>query len=62
MKGVKTKNGMDRDEYPPAVLKTNFKASVKHIPSGDNRGAGGSMGNQLKNVQDGTKVQIKTGQ
>ncbi len=48
-------------KYPPAVFKEGGKgSSVRHIPSSDNRGAGGSMGRQLKKFKDGAKVVIKT--
>ena len=61
LKGIKTKPEMDRDEYPPAMFAEGGSgASVKHIPSSDNRGAGSSMGKQLKGVPNGTKVKIKT--
>jgi len=60
MKGVGIKPGMDRDESPPAVFKENGgNASVRHIPSGDNRSAGAQIGNQLKGVKDGECVKIE---
>ncbi len=60
LKGISTKPWYDRDEYPPAMFKEGGKgASVKYVAPGDNRGAGSSMGNQLKDIPDGTKVQIK---
>jgi hypothetical protein len=58
MKGEKTEKGKDRDEAPPAVINTGQKSSVKKIPSSDNRGAGQSIGQQLRGVPDGTKVVI----
>jgi RHS repeat-associated protein len=58
LKGVKTQKGKDRDEAPPAVIDTGEKSSVKHISPKDNRGAGGSIGNQIKDLKDGTKVKI----
>jgi len=59
LKGVPTEKGKDRDEFPPAVIKPDGRVSVKLISSGDNRGAGASIGNQLKNVPDNTRVVIK---
>jgi hypothetical protein len=59
IKNVKTEGGKDRDEFPPAVIKPDGNTSVRLILSGDNRGAGGSIGQQLKNVPDNTRVQIK---
>ena len=59
MKGTKTVKGKDRDEAPPAVIKTGEKASVRTISPSDNRGAGASIGQQLKGVPDGAKVKIE---
>lgn len=51
--------GIDRDEYPPAVFEEGGKgSSVKYIDAGDNRGAGSSMKNQMRGLDDGTKVTI----
>jgi filamentous hemagglutinin len=56
-----TQPGKDRDEYPPAVAKEGGKgASVRHTEPKDNRGAGASMGNQMKKFTDGAKLAIKT--
>lgn len=61
LKGTKTKPNMDRDEYPPAMTKEGGKgASVKHINPSQNRGAGKSMGSQLKDVPNGGKFKIET--
>ena len=57
--GIKTKPGKDRDEMPPAVFKEGSQ-SVRHISRSDNRGAGASIGNQLRNIPDGTKVRFIT--
>ena len=62
LKGVDTVKGKDRDEYPPAMFEEGGKgASVRPISSSDNRGAGSSMGQQLRPYPDGTKVKIKIG-
>ncbi len=59
LRGVPTKTGLDRDEYPPAMFEEGgFGASVRHIDPGDNRGAGAVIGNQLKGAPDGTVVSI----
>jgi hypothetical protein len=60
MEGVKTKPGLDRDESPPAVFAESEGGSVRHVPSGDNRSAGGQLGSQLKGVPNGAKVVIRT--
>jgi hypothetical protein len=52
--------GKQLDEYPPAMFKEGGKgASVRPITPKDNMGAGASMGNQLRDVPNGTKVRIK---
>lgn len=57
--GHATQSGTDRDEYPPAVTAEGGKgASIRDIPSSDNRGAGASMGQQIKDVPDGGKIRI----
>lgn len=60
LKGIKTVKGKDRDEAIPAILTPIGKVRVQHINPSDNRGSGAYMGNQLRNVPDGTKVVIKT--
>ncbi|TLS42010.1 hypothetical protein FE633_33240 [Streptomyces montanus] len=52
-------DGLDRDEYPPAMFKEGGEgASVKYITSGDNQGAGSSMGNRLRGLPDGARIKI----
>lgn len=47
--------GQQPDEYPPALAKEGgVNADVRNIPSGDNQGAGASMGNQLRGQPDGS--------
>ena len=58
LKGEKTQPGKDRDEAPPAVINTGEKSSVKSIDASDNRGADSSIGKQIKNLPNGTKVKI----
>ncbi|MDX2173676.1 MAG: RHS repeat-associated core domain-containing protein [Bacteroidota bacterium] len=61
LKDIKTVSNKDRDEYPPAILSTGGKgSSVRLIDKSDNRGAGASMGNQLRDVPDGTQVELHT--
>ncbi len=57
--GHPTQAGTDRDEYPPAVTAEGGKdASVRNIPSSDNRGAGAAVGNQIRDVPDGGTIKI----
>jgi RHS repeat-associated protein len=59
LKGTEKESGKDRDEFPPAILDTGGKgASVKLVNPSDNRGAGSSMGNQMKKLSNGTEVKI----
>ena len=51
--------GIDRDEYPPAVFKEDGSgSSVRYIDASDNRGAGSSLGHQMRELADGTEVTI----
>jgi hypothetical protein len=48
LRGIPTKKGFDRDEYPPAISDEGGKgASVRYIKSVENRSAGALMGRQL---------------
>jgi hypothetical protein len=48
LRGIPTKKGYDRDEYPPAMADEGGKgASVRYILSSENRSAGGVMSHQL---------------
>jgi hypothetical protein len=61
LRGIPTKRGYDRDEYPPAMFDEGGKgASVKYIDPSDNRGAGSSMRHQLDALEldDGERVNI----
>ncbi len=59
LKGIPTKPGKDRDEYPPAMFKEGGQgASVRHIGSSDNQGAGASIGNQCRGLPNGARVII----
>lgn len=61
LSGVKTKTGMDRDEWPMAMFKEGGNgASVRYIDPSDNRGAGSSIGNALSDLPDGTRVKVET--
>lgn len=48
LRGIPTKPGYDRDEYPPAMSDEGGKgADVRYVLSGENRSAGRLMGRQL---------------
>ena len=64
---VPTRPGMDRDEYPPASDRgrgeglergrrpRGWKASVRHVPSAENRSHGATLGIKLRRFCDGTR-------
>jgi hypothetical protein len=60
--GHPTQPGTDRDEYPPAATAEGGRgASVRNIQSGDNRGSGASLGQQIKDLADGTTIKVNVG-
>ncbi|MCM3783820.1 NucA/NucB deoxyribonuclease domain-containing protein [Neobacillus mesonae] len=59
LKGIPTKKGYDRDEWPMAMCaEGGTGASIEYINPSDNRGAGSWVGNQLDDYPDGTKVEF----
>ena len=48
LRGIPTKKGFDRDEYPPAMSDEGGKgADVRYVRSAENRSAGSVMSHQL---------------
>ncbi|WJZ23589.1 deoxyribonuclease [Listeria phage LIS04] len=59
LKGVPTRKGFDRDEFPMAVCaEGGTGASVMYISPSDNRGAGSWFGHQISGIPDGSVVKI----
>lgn len=59
LKGVPTKKGYDRDEWPMAMCaEGGAGADIEYITPSDNRGAGSWVGNQLDDFADGTRVEF----
>ncbi|KUP23575.1 NucA/NucB deoxyribonuclease domain-containing protein [Paenibacillus sp. DMB5] len=59
LKGVPTKKGYDRDEWPMAMCaEGGAGADIEYITPADNRGAGSWVGNQLEGYADGTRVEF----
>lgn len=64
---IPTRDGYDRDEYPPAVGRgrgpglergTNprgWQADVRHVPSSENRSHGSVLGIKLRRFCEGTR-------
>jgi hypothetical protein len=59
LRGIRTRNPDERDEYPPAMFKEGGTgASVKYIDGSDNGGSGSQMGSALRGLPDGYRVKI----
>ncbi|WP_444671317.1 RHS repeat-associated core domain-containing protein [Flavobacterium columnare] len=60
LKGIPTKKGFDRDEWPMAMFKEGGSgASVRYINPSDNSGAGSAVGSALSDYPNDTRVLIK---
>lgn len=60
LEDVPTRDGFDRDEYPPAVGRaTGDEATVRYVPSGENRSAGSILGNTLDPYCDGQRFRYR---
>jgi hypothetical protein len=67
LRGIPTKPGFDRDEYPPAVGRgkgpglmrgvrpVGWMADVRYVPSAENRSHGSSLGSKLRRFCNGTR-------
>jgi hypothetical protein len=59
LRGIETKKGFDRDEWPMAMCAEGGEgADIEYISPSDNRGAGSWVGNQLEEYPDGTLVEF----
>jgi hypothetical protein len=67
LRGIPTKRGFDRDEYPPAVSEESGlhsdgrRASVAYVLSAENRSGGSVLGRQLAEFCDGQQFIIEAG-
>jgi Deoxyribonuclease NucA/NucB len=60
LQGIPTRDGYDRDEYPPAVSREGGRgADVRYVPSADNRGAGAILGERLERYCDGQRFRLR---
>jgi hypothetical protein len=67
LRDIPTREGFDRDEYPPAVGRgrgrglergrnpRGWKADVRYVRSGENRSHGATLGNELEPFCNGTR-------
>jgi len=57
LKGIATKKGYDRDEWPMAMCAEGGEnADIAYISPSDNRGAGAWVSNQLEDYPNGARV------
>jgi hypothetical protein len=57
LKGIPTKDGYDRDEWPMAMCaEGGTGADVAYVELSDNRGSGSWVGNQLEEYTNGTRI------
>ncbi|KYG33499.1 NucA/NucB deoxyribonuclease domain-containing protein [Priestia endophytica] len=60
LKGIPTKSGYDRDEFPMAFCEEGGKgADIEYVKPSDNRGAGSWISHQVDDLENGTKVLIQ---
>ena len=60
LKNVDRNSWFDRDEWPMAVFREGGAgANVVHLEDKDNRGAGSSIGWQMRKIPDGARVRIR---
>lgn len=60
LRGIPTRPGYDRDEYPPAVSdEGGAGADVRYVASVENRSAGSLMGRQLRARPDGSCFRLE---
>lgn len=58
LRGIPTRRGYDRDEWPMAMARSGWRAHVAYVPSGENRGAGASIGLKLRRWCDGVRFTV----
>ncbi|QDH19854.1 hypothetical protein FFV09_02615 [Saccharibacillus brassicae] len=59
LRGIPTKKGFDRDEWPMAMCEEGGTgADIEYVEPSDNRGAGSWVGHALDDYPDGTQVEF----
>lgn len=59
LKGIATKKGYDRDEWPMAMCtEGGAGADIEYVSPKDNRGAGSWVGHQLEKYVEGARVEF----
>jgi hypothetical protein len=67
LRNIRTREGFDRDEYPPAIGRgrrpglergrnpRGWKADVRYVPTSENRSHGATLGDRLEPFCNGTR-------
>lgn len=58
LRGIPTRPGQDRDEWPMAFARRSYRADVAYVPSGENRGSGAVIGIKLRRFCDGQRFEV----
>jgi hypothetical protein len=58
LRGIPTRPGYDRDEYPMAMARTSVAADVAYVDSAQNRGAGSVQGAKLRRYCSGQRFRV----
>ena len=58
LRGIPTRPGFDRDEYPMAAARATVDADVAYVDSAQNRGAGSVQGAKLRRWCSGQRFRI----
>jgi hypothetical protein len=58
LRGIPTRPGLDRDEYPMAMARTTVSADVAYVDAAQNRGSGSVQGAKLRRYCSGQRFRI----
>jgi hypothetical protein len=58
LRGIPTRPGDDRDEYPMAMARTSVSADVAYVDAAQNRGSGSVQGAKLRRYCSGQRFRI----
>ena len=63
LRGIPTRAGFDRDEYPPATsAEGGAGASVRYVGSSENRSAGARLGREIRGLPEGACFRYEGGE
>ncbi|WP_157251451.1 hypothetical protein [Patulibacter americanus] len=58
LRGIPTRPGLDRDEYPMAMARTTVSADVAYVDAAQNRGSGSVQGAKLRRYCSGQRFRV----